>query len=83
MPLKTTPYFWRRTLEEHPEGLVYIGYVAKALVDPIEIEPQADGRFRHYIYIPDEDKYLRVIVEDGAVHNAHFDRMYKRRRSRS
>jgi hypothetical protein len=40
---------------------------------------QADGRFKRWLYIDSEAKYLRVIVlEDGeTVHNAFFDRGFK------
>lgn len=44
-------------------------------------EIQPDGRIRVWLYIEEEDKYLRVVfLEDGdTVHNAFFDRTFKRR----
>jgi hypothetical protein len=39
---------------------------------------QRDGRIRHWIYIPEEQHYLRVVLlADGeTVHNAFFDRRF-------
>ena len=41
---------------------------------------QSDGRIKRWGWIKEEDKYLRVILlEDKAtVHNAFFDRDYKK-----
>ena len=43
-------------------------------------ETQTDGRKRRWGYIKDVDKYLRIIVlEDGeTIHNAFFDRNFKK-----
>ena len=50
-------------------------------VDPIETAKQPNGRLRHWVYIEEFRKYLRVVtLEDGeTVHNAFFDRGYKRK----
>ena len=47
--------------------------------NPIYSEVQVDGRIRKWRMIPEEGKFLRVILlEDGeTVHNAFFDRSFK------
>ena len=51
-----------------------------ALQRPLRKEHQVDdGRIRHWCYIPEHTKYLRVVtLEDGiTIHNAFFDRGFK------
>ena len=43
--------------------------------NPARVEMQADGRIRYWGQV--DKKWLRVIVEDDALHNAFFDRSYK------
>ena len=47
--------------------------------NPIRIEIQENGRIRHWAFIIEANKYLRVVTEpDGqTVHNAFFDRRFK------
>jgi hypothetical protein len=80
MRMKTTIYFNTDVARNHPESQTYIHYVEQALVQPVTTEVQANGRTRCWIFVPEESKYLRVIVEpDGeTVHNAFFDRRFKR-----
>lgn len=42
-------------------------------------EIQSDGRVRYWGYVPEYDKYLRVVVEpDGeTILTAHFERNFK------
>ena len=82
--MKTTPYFDRATSRKHPEAITYFRYVEQALTKSVAVETQPDGRTRRWVHVPEEDRYLRVIVEpDGeTVHNAMFDRRYKRRMDR-
>jgi len=41
---------------------------------------QADGRIRKWGYIKEVDKYLRVVVleDNETIHNAFFDRDFKK-----
>ena len=50
-----------------------------ALAQPVRREKQPDGRIRHWIFVPEIAKYLRVItLEDGeTVHNAFPDRAFQ------
>lgn len=47
-------------------------------------EQQDDGRIRHYGFVPELGKYLRVVIlEDGeTVHNAMPDRNFAREQER-
>lgn len=51
-----------------------------ALRDPVrcEVQPE-DGRIRHWIWIEELDRYLRVVTLDDGVtlHNAFPDRRFK------
>jgi len=79
--MKTTPYFRNDVPQKHPEAVRYKDHIEIALHSPVEIHTQPDGRSRRWVYIPEEDKYMRVIVlPDGeTVHNAMFDRNFKRK----
>jgi len=54
-------------------------WIAHTIERPEHTEMQSDGRIRKWAWIPEAEKYLRVILlEDGeTVHNAFFDRSYK------
>ena len=73
--MRTTGYF-RRIRRRPDRAAISDDWIVSAIDSPIHIEVQADGRERRWVYIPDERKYLRVIVlSDGkTVHNAFFDR---------
>ena len=45
------------------------------LENPARVEMQADGRIRYWGQVG--KKWLRVVVENDALHNAFFDRSYK------
>jgi hypothetical protein len=57
-------------------------WIESAIQDPQEEKVQTDGRIRRWTWVEEESKFLRVILlEDGVtVHNAFFDRDYKRRK---
>lgn len=56
-------------------------WLEKALRAPLRTEVQENGRIRHWVYIVEADKYLRVVTEpDGeTIHNAFFDRRFRLR----
>ena len=70
--METSPYYERRARHKHPE--VKDEWVDRVLANPYHTETQSDGRIRYYGYIPEADKWLRVIVEDGVLFNRFFDR---------
>jgi len=77
--MKSTPYFQNKVLKERP--YLREEWIKLALSNPIEIEMQPNGRLRHWVYVEEYGKYLRVVtLQDGeTVHNAFFDRGYIRR----
>jgi len=46
---------------------------------PLRAEAQPNGRIRHWAFVPELGRYLRVVTEpDGeTVHNAFLDRGFK------
>jgi hypothetical protein len=57
-------------------------WIESAIQDSQEEKVQTDGRIRRWTWVEEESNFLRVILlEDGVtVHNAFFDRDYKRRK---
>ena len=78
--MKTTAYF-KFTRKRADRKEIKDEWIEKAVHFPIREVRQADGRFKRWIQIKEAgDRYLRIIVlEDGeTVHNAFFDRNFKR-----
>jgi hypothetical protein len=76
MRIRLTAY-GHKTLTERRKEIAW-EYVARVVANPYRSEVQPDGRRRLWGYIEEERKWLRVIVlPDGAVHNAFFDRRFK------
>jgi hypothetical protein len=76
--MKTTQYF--EHMRKRPDrAMINDEWIAKVIQFPIKIEVQNDGRIRKWAWIPDQARFLRVILlEDGeTVHNAFFDRSFK------
>lgn len=72
LPIGTSEYYEREAKYKHPE--IRDEWVARVLANPYHTETQADGRIRYYGYIPEVDKWIRVIVENGILINRFFDR---------
>jgi len=49
------------------------------MTNPCETKKQSDGRFKKWGFIPEREKYLRVVLleDEETVHNAFFDRGFK------
>lgn len=75
--MKQTPYFKRRVLQGRP--YIELEWCERTVKNPERTEVQPDGRIRHWRFIPEYGKYLRVVtLEDGAtLHNAFPDRNFK------
>ncbi len=75
--MKTTRYFEQQVLRKRP--YIQREWCQRALRSPVQREIQLDGRIRHWIFIPEFSKYLRVVtLADGeTVHNAFPDRNFK------
>ncbi len=70
--METTEYYDTVVRRNHPE-VVKDEWVERVLDKPYRTEVQPDGRIRYYGYIPEAEKWLRVIVEDGKLLNRFFD----------
>ncbi len=67
-------------MRKRPDRCIILDeWITHVILHPEKTEIQADGRIRKWAYIPEEDKFLRVILlEDGeTIHNAFFDRSFK------
>ena len=75
--MKTTRYFEEQVLRKRPN--IQREWCEWALRQPVRREVQSDGRIRHWVFIPELGKYLRVVtLEDGeTVHNAFPDRDFE------
>ena len=69
--METTGYYDREVKEKHPE--IEEEWVERVLANPYYTEPQEDGRIRYYGFIPELDKWIRVIVDDRKLHNRFID----------
>lgn len=75
--MKQTEYFKRRVLLQRP--YIKLAWCEAAIRQPEFVETQPDGRIRHWLYIEELGRYLRVItLDDGqTLHNAFPDRSFK------
>ena len=76
--MKTTQYF--EHVRKRPDRtIIRDEWINRAIKFSIKTEIQSDGRVKKWAWIPEEAKFLRVILlEDGeTVHNAFFDRSFK------
>jgi len=75
--MQTTDYFRNDVMVKRP--YIKTEWLELALISPLRREVQADdGRIRHWIWIEELTRYLRVVtLEDGTtVHNAFPDRRF-------
>jgi len=79
--MKTTRYFEEQILRKRP--YLRREWCERALREAIHREVQPDGRIRHWIFIPELGKHLRVVtLKDGeTIHNAFPDRGFKEAQS--
>lgn len=75
--MKTTQYFEEQVLRKRP--YIRREWCERVCRQPLHSEAQADGRIRHWGYIAEIGKYLRVVtLDDGeTIHNAFPDRNFK------
>lgn len=76
--LKTTEYF--NHMKKRPDRTgIKDEWILRVIHRPMKTMIQSDGRIRKWAWIPEEEKFLRVILlEDGeTIHNAFFDRSFK------
>ena len=75
--MATTHYFRTSVMARRPD--IKLEWIEFTLRNAIRTERQDNGRIRHWAYIVEKQKYLRVVTEpDGeTIHNAFFDRRFK------
>lgn len=75
--MRKTDYFVASVMVRRP--YLKDEWIDHTLRNPIRTEIQANGRIRHWAFIPELGKYLRVVTEaDGeTVHNAFADRRFR------
>lgn len=69
--LETTGYYDMVARHSHPE--VKDEWIKRVLANPYREVQQNDGRIRYYGYIEEAEKWIRVITEDGKLHNRFLD----------
>ena len=75
--MKTTRYFRNEVITKRP--YLKMEWVEAILKKPLKTETQSDGRIRLWGYVPELDRFLRVVtLEDGTVHNAFPDRTFRK-----
>jgi hypothetical protein len=75
-PPPMTPYFRKDVLAKRP--YIRIERCLAAIENPASKETQPDGRIRHWFYVEELGKYLRVVtLPDGTtLHNAFPGRRF-------
>lgn len=75
--MKTTSYFITSVMARRP--YLKTEWIEFVINSPLRVEVQANGRIRHWAFIPELGKFLRVVTEpDGeTVHNAFPDRGFQ------
>lgn len=76
--MRFTEYFIQNVAARRP--YLRLEWLERALLAPDRVERQYDGRIRHWVYIPELQRFLRVVtLEDGkTIHNAFPDRGFRR-----
>ena len=75
--MEQTEYFKRRVVQERP--YVRLEWCEEAVRDPQATEVQLDGRVRFWRFVPELNKYLRVVTlpDRLTLHNAFPDRSFR------
>jgi len=75
--VKTTRYFREQVLRKRK--YIKEKWCLQAIKKPLKKEKQIDGRIRHWIFVKEINKYLRVVtLGDGVtIHNVFPDRNFK------
>jgi hypothetical protein len=74
--MRTTRYFDEQVMRKRP--YLERRWCEQAIQEPLR-DVQPNGRIRFWTYVPEVDKYLRVVVleDEQTVHNAFFDRDFR------
>jgi len=76
--VKFTQYFLY-TRNRTDRAAIKLEWIEHVINFPIKTQKQADGRFKKWGFVQEEEKYLRVILleDEETIHNAFFDRGFK------
>lgn len=59
--MKTTEYF--KHVRNRPyRSRILEAWIERAIREPVAERTQVDGRVRRWVYIPEEERYLRVVL---------------------
>ena len=74
--MQFTGYFQNDVMVKRP--YIQVRWLEQVISAPLRREVQSDGRIRHWAWIDELNRYLRVVtLEDGlTVHNAFPDRRF-------
>ena len=74
--MQFTSYFQNDVMVKRP--YIQVRWLEQVISAPLRREVQSDGRIRHWAWIDELNRYLRVVtLEDGlTVHNAFPDRTF-------
>ena len=76
--MKTTEYF--RHVRRRPDRAeIRDEWIEAAIHHPVAELVQADGRVRRWAFVPEKQRYLRIVLlaDRETVHNFFFDRRFK------
>ena len=75
-PFWRTRYFALEVMARPDRRGIDVADIKRSLSQPDHKERQPDGRVRHYLWVANRERWLRVVTEaDGeTVHNAFWDR---------
>jgi predicted ATPase len=76
--IRCTQYFL--SIRKRPDrAAIKVEWITAAILNPLVVETQSDGRIRHWAWVEEVHRYLRVILLDDeeTVHNAFFDRGFR------
>ena len=74
--MQFTSYFQNDVMVKRP--YIQVRWLEQVISAPLRREVQSDGRIRHWAWIDELNRYLRVVtLEDGlTMHNAFPDRRF-------
>ena len=74
--MQFTSYFQNDVMVKRP--YIQVRWLEQVISAPLRREVQSDGRIRHWAWIDELNRYLRVVtLEDGlTVHNTFPDRRF-------
>jgi hypothetical protein len=78
-PFWRTRYFAMEVMARPDRRAIDLMDVARAISEPFCRQRKPDGRVRHWYWVSERQRWLRVITEsDGeTVHNAFWDRSFE------